>query len=269
MRRKVVVTGGSEAAGETAERVAQGGVADVVLFGEDHSTGFDVSAACAVTGRVGEVSAGSWDAAAGADVVVIGGGDVAAAAVGVAERCPGAVVVVSADPVEEACAAALAAARFPRGRVLGVGPEVEALRLRAGLARELRLAAGDVTAQVLGGRGARAVPVLRGLRAGGMAVTDKLAAERVASLVAGVHTGPPAGPRTVAAATAAVVDALLRDTRSVLACTILCQGELGIERAVTGVPVVVGARGVERALDVALDDGERDALAAAAVGYDG
>ncbi|HVE68366.1 MAG TPA: hypothetical protein VNB64_07280, partial [Solirubrobacteraceae bacterium] len=82
-------------------------------------------------------------------------------------------------------------------------------------------------------------------------------------------TGPPAGPRTVAAATAAVVDAVVRDTRSVAACTILCQGELGIDGALTGVPVVVGAGGVQQVLDAALDADERAALAAAAVRYEG
>jgi malate dehydrogenase len=186
----------------------------------------------------------------------------------VAERCPGAVVVVSADPVEEACAAVLAAGRFPRGRVLGVGPEVEALRLRASVARALGVAMGSVGALVLGGRGARAVPVLRAVQAGGMALTDKLPAEQVAALIAALHGGPAAGVRTVAAATSAVADAVARDTRTVAACTLLCQGELGIDGALTGVPVVVGADGAERLLDAALDADERAALAAAAVPYD-
>ncbi len=93
MRRKVVITGGAETAGEIAERVLERGLGDVVLFGEDHLSLSDISAATAISGRAGDISAGSWDAAAGADVVVIAGGDVAAAATGVAERCPGAVVI--------------------------------------------------------------------------------------------------------------------------------------------------------------------------------
>jgi malate dehydrogenase len=267
MRRKTVITGDAVLAAETAARLLDRGAGEVFLFGDDGTAASDITAASPRGGEVLPVA--SWDEAAGADVVVIAGGDVTAAASGVAERCPGAVVVVSADPVEEACAAVLAAGRFPRGRVLGVGPEVEALRLRAGVARALGLAVDAVAALVLGGRGARAVPVLRAIQAGGMAITDKLPAEQVAALIAGVHTGAPAGVRTVAAATAAVADAVARDTRAVAACTVLCQGELGVEGALTGVPVVVGAEGVERVLDAALDDDERAALAAAAVPYAG
>jgi malate dehydrogenase len=71
----------------------------------------------------------------------------------------------------------------------------------------------------------------------------------------------------VAAATAEVVAALACDRRAVLACALLCQGELGVQDAVAGVPVVLGARGVERVLDVTLDEDEAAALAASAAPY--
>jgi malate dehydrogenase len=169
--------------------------------------------------------------------------------------------------VEEGCGVALAASAFPRARVVGVAGAVESLRLRAGVARELGVSSRDVTALVLGGRGGRAVPVLRALRVGGTAVTDKLPAERLAGLVAALSSAPPAGVRTVAAATAEVVEALACDRHAVLACALLCQGELGVQDAVAGVPVVLGAGGVERVLDVTLDEDEAAALAAAAVPY--
>src|SRR5687768_1736284 len=267
MRRKIVITGDAALVGETASRVLQRGLGDVVVLGEaDAIFAEDLMSA---TGDVSVRVDDSWETAAGADVVVIAGGDVEAAARHTAQRCPGAVAVVSADPVEEACATVLAVGRFPRGRVLGVGPEVEALRLRAGLAAALQLAMTDVTALVVGGRGERALPIVQGLRAGGMAVTDKLAAERVASLVAALRNGAPAGVRTVAAATAALVAAVVGDTRAVVSCTLLCQGELGVENALTGVPVAVGATGAVQVLDAMLDPDERAALVAAAVPYYG
>ncbi len=273
MRRKIVIIGLSTLAVETAERLSPGPVADVVLLDSDEGAAQvaagDLAAAAAGTGgpaaRVR--AAGSWEAAAGADVVVVCDGDPVDAARGVAERCPGAVVVVALDPVEEACAAVLAEGRFPRGRVLGVAGSVEALRLRAGVARALDVSVADVDALVLGGRGERAVPVLSALRAGGSAVADKLAAERIARLVAALRTAPPAAVRAVAAATAGIVTAVCRDARALIPAAMLCEGELGISNAVTGVPVVLGASGVEQVLDVVLTGDEREALSAAAVPF--
>ena len=272
MRGKVAITGVSSLATETAERVLDSASCEVVLVHSEGSTGeaaaADLSAAAAATGRAARVSgADGWDAAAGCDVAVLCDGDAATAARGVAQRCPDAVVVVAQDPVEEACATVLSATAFPRGRVVGVGGCVEALRLRAGVARELAVSAADVSALVLGGRGERAVPVLGSLRAGGGAVTDKLPAERIASLVAALGAGPGPASRTVAAATAAVVGAICSDARALIPCVMLCQGEAGVDGAVAGVPVVLGAEGVEQVLDVVLSDDERAALAAAAVPY--
>ncbi|MDX6649011.1 MAG: malate dehydrogenase [Solirubrobacteraceae bacterium] len=263
----MLIVGASALGGETAERVLAATPAEVLLLDPEgeraRATAGDLAAAdgARVTGT------DSWDGAAGAAVVVLVAGDVEAGARAAAERCPDAVVVVACEPVEENCGVALAATSFPRARVVGVAGVVESLRLRAGVARELGVSARDVTALVLGGRGERAVPVLRALRVGGTAVTDKLAAERVAAVVAGLSSGPPAGVRTVAAATAEVVAALACDRRAVLACALLCQGELGVQDAVAGVPVVLGARGVERVLDVTLDEDEAAALAASAAPY--
>ena len=272
MRRKVAITGVSDLATETAERVLDRASCEVVLVHSEGSAAeaaaADLSAAGAATERAARVSgAEAWDAAAGCDVVVLCDGDPATAARGVAEHCPDAVVVVEHDPVEEACAAALSATAFPRGRIVGVGGCVEALRLRAGVARALGVSVADVSALVLGGRGKRAVPVLGSLRAGGGAVTDKLPAERIASLVAALGAGADPALRTVAAATAAVVAAICSDARAVIPCVMLCQGELEVTGAVAGVPVVLGADGVEQVLDVVLSEDERAALTAAAVPY--
>ncbi|MDX6699438.1 MAG: malate dehydrogenase [Solirubrobacteraceae bacterium] len=267
MRGKIVIAGASALAAEVAARLLERRAGEVLLLGEGSGEAAASDLSAAWGGGVRAVA--SWDEAAGAGVVVLTDGDVAAAGRGVAERCPGAVVVVAADPVEEGCAAVLEASRLPRGRVVGVGAEVESLRLRAGLAQALGLAVADVSALVLGGRGERAVPVLGAVRAGGMAVTDKLAAERVAALIAAVHGGAPAGVRTVAAATAAAVASVAADERAVASCALLCQGELGVRDAIAGVPVVLGSDGVERVLEVPLDEDERAALAAAAVPYSG
>ena len=265
MRRKIVIAGASPVGAETAERVLRHGASEVLLIDSDESTAESAAGdLAAAEGDPRVRAAGSWEAAAGAGLAVIAGGDPEAAARGVAEHCPGAVVVVALDDVEAACARVLAASGFPRGRVLGIGGAVEALRLRAGLARALDVAARDVGALVLGGRGERAVPVLSAFRVAGLAVTDKLAAERVAALVAALRSGPPAGARTVAAATAAVVDAVSADRRALTPVALLCEGELGVRDAVAGVPAVLGEGGVLQVVEAPLDEDERAALVASA-----
>jgi malate dehydrogenase len=260
MKCKIVIAGDGEVAAATAERVLTAGLGEVVLLGAGAPLARELGEA------VGPVrAADSWDAAAGAQVVVLA--EQAGPPVELADRCPDAVVVVVADPVEEACAAVLTETRFPRARVLGAGGVVEGVRLGARLAGALGVAPGDVSALVLGGRGSRAVPVLDAARVAGIAVTDKLPADTVARFVAELHGGPPAAPRTVAAAVAPMIETLTRDRRAVLPCVILCQGELGLSSTVAGVPVVLGAEGVERVLDPGLDGEARAALAASGLAY--
>jgi malate dehydrogenase len=247
MRCKVGIAGSGELAEEVATNLAQTDLFHVV--------------------EVGPADA-PWDDAAGADVVVLAGHDPAEAARHAATRCPSAVVVVATEPVEAGCRDALIAGRSPRARVVGLAGEVESARVRAAAAGALGVSASEVNALVLGGRGATAVPVLSALRVAGLPVTDKLATERVAEVVAGLRDGEPASHREVAEVVAQVVEAIVFDRRRVMACAALCLGELGVERAVAGVPVVLGQGGIERILDVALDDREREALVASAVALD-
>jgi malate dehydrogenase len=244
MRRKIVVAGTGDLAEEVVERLTAPDLLDVLETGD------------------------GWADAAGADVVVVVAGDAADTARQAAVRCPDAVLVVAQEPVEAVCRDALEASRMPRARVVGIAGAVESARLRAAVAEALGISAHDVSALVLGGRGGAAVPVLSAVRVAGAPVTDKLAAERVADVIAGLRAGPPADHREVAAAVIEAVEAIAFDRRRVMSCAVLCIGELGIERAVVGVPVVLGDGGVERILDVVLDDHEREALAASSVPLD-
>jgi malate dehydrogenase len=269
MRPRVVIAGGGELGAEVAAALAGRDLADLVLVDLDESAPAlvaDVDAAAAAAGKASwaKVTA-SWDDAAGAGVVVLAGGDAGAVARALAEHCPDAIVVVAVEPAGETVHAVLEATRFPRGRVLGATGIVEGARLRLLLAAALGVAAGDVSALVLGGRGHAAVPILSTARVAGIPVTDKLPAERVGKIVAALRDAPAAGPRATAAAVAEIVDAVICDRRRVLACTARCAGELGLEGAVAGVPVVVGGEGIERILELTLDDEERAALHESAV----
>jgi malate dehydrogenase len=264
MRPRVVIAGGGEPGVEVAAALAARDVADLVLVEPDEAArarAVDVDTAAAAAGRGSRTTVtASWDEAAGAAVVVLTGGDAEEVARAVAERCPDAVVVVAVEPAGEAVRTILATTHFPRGRVLGATGTVEGARLRLLLAAALGVTARDVSAFVLGGRGHAAVPVLSTARVAGIPVTDKLPAEQVGSIVAQLRDAGPAGARTTAAAAAEIVDAVVSDRRRVLVCTARCAGELGLDGAIAGVPVVVGGEGIERVLDVTLDDDERTAL---------
>src|SRR3954468_17905172 len=182
MSCKIVIRATAGEGLEIAAAVSGLAGADVVLQGADEAGAVDLRESA-----VGIAGAAHWNAGAGADVVVLAGADAQEVGPHVAERCPDAVVVVAGAPVEQTCRDLLTTTRFPRARVIGVAGIVEAVRLRAEVAHALGVSAHDVSALVLGGRGASAVPVLSALRLGGMRVTDKLAADQVAGLVTGIH----------------------------------------------------------------------------------
>jgi malate dehydrogenase len=260
MRSRIAIAGAGEPGAEVMAALSAGEFADLVLVDPDDAAGRALAA-----DLDGVTVTASWDDAAGAAVVVLAAGDAGEVSRATAERCPDAVVVVAAEPVEENVRAVLEATRFPRGRILGVAGSVEGIRLRRLLAPGLGVSARDVSALVLGGRGHAAVPVLSATRVAGIPVTDKLPAEQVGKIVARLRDGGPPGARTIAGAVAEIVDAVVFDRRRVLACAARCEGELGLEGAVAGVPVVVGAEGIERILELTLADDERAALHASAV----
>jgi malate dehydrogenase len=271
LSRKITVTGVGELPAAVAERMAARGLADILLLDSDGEAArrraADLSAEAAVGGGSRVTGSSSWDDASGSAAVVLCGGEVAEAARLLTSRCPDAVVVVGGEPVERNCAAVLGATRFPRARVLGVAGLAEQGRLRTLVAGALQVAVRDVTALVLGGRGAAAVPVRSAARVAGIPVGDKLPAEAVAALPARLREGGAAGHRSVAGAVAEVVESVLLDQRRLLPCATLCQGELGLRGAIAGVPAIVGREGIERIVELTLADDERAALAQATVEF--
>jgi malate dehydrogenase len=229
-----------------------------------------------------------WEEAAGSRIVILAGGRAegragrapdaveraAAAAAQVTVRCPDAVVIVAAEPAAPICRLMLERTYFPRQRVIGLGPVVDSARLCALLASELDVSARDVTAFVLGGPGEAMVPALSVATVAGAPVADRIAPDRLAAIVASLEAGgggtpgqEDTGGARFAPAPAAreIVDAIVLDRKRVLACAAQCHGEYGIDRAVVGVPVRLGAAGIEEILELPLSAAERDALQRAAV----
>jgi malate dehydrogenase len=292
MRRKITVVGAGNVGATTAQRLAERDYADVVLVdvveGLAQGKALDLNQAGPVVGYEPRLSgATGYEDSAGSDVVVITSGlprkpgmsrdDLLSAnkqIVGevsgeIASRSPDAIVIVVTNPLDAMCHVTLAATEFPRQRVMGMAGILDSARFRTFLAWELGVSATDVTGFVLGGHGDTMVPVLSNTSVAGVPVRELLDERRLEAAVARTRDG---GAEVVgllrsgsafyapAAAVAEMVDAILLDQKRVLPCAASCQGEYGFEELFVGVPVKLGAAGVEEIVEIELDEGERAAL---------
>lgn len=264
MRRRISVIGGTPAAFACTVALAQFDSADVVLCNPGDDTVFDVARDTndaaplggfepTVTGSV------SWEDVNGSSIVVVAcdADELEFVTQQVSRRCPDAVVLVVTEPVIAMSHLTLGTTGFPRQRVVGVTGTVTQSRVRTALAQELDASVRDVSVLIVGGH-----PLVNTGSVGGVPIASRLSTERVDALVAEALGAGPAGPRAVATATAAMAAAVMFDLKRVLPCAARLQGEYGMDRVVAEVPVVLGASGIERVIEVELDDAARGALEA-------
>jgi len=182
---------------------------------------------------------------------------------------PDAVLIVVTNPLDAMCHVAMEASGFPRERVLGMAGVLDSARFRSFIAEELGVSVVDTHAFVLGGHGDTMVPLSRYSTVAGIPITELLPPERVraleertanggAEVVALLKTG--SAYYAPAASTFEMVDAILRDRRRVLPCAVLLQGEYGVDGLFVGVPVVLGAGGMQRVITITLTAEEQAAF---------
>jgi malate dehydrogenase len=261
MRPKITVIGAGDTGTTTAHRLLERGYADVVLLDRlAREKARDLAAAAALSGYEPRLSGtDDYEDTAGSNVVVITAmsDDVAEE---VKDRSPDAIVISANGSSSLMCSSILEATKFARGRVLGISPLLGAARFRALVARDLCVSVRDVSALVVGGSGDEMVPVLSHARVAGIPLRRLIGAPRLAEIVTDSRRGGEDAPFATSAAVREVVDAVVLDRRRVIPCTALCDGEYGLERVCVGVPVKVGARGVEEIVELELDDREREQL---------
>jgi malate dehydrogenase len=181
---------------------------------------------------------------------------------------PDAVLIVVSNPLDAMCHVARNVAGWPRERVLGMAGILDTARFATFIAWETGSSVKDVTALVLGGHGDQMVPVVTAATVGGVPLRRLVADDRIRALVERTAKG---GGEIVellgtsawyapGAAVAQMVDAIMLDEKRVLPCTAFLQGEYGIDDLYIGVPVKLGASGLEGIVELELDDDERDAL---------
>jgi malate dehydrogenase len=182
---------------------------------------------------------------------------------------PQAVVIVVSNPLDAMVQRAWQVTGFPPQRVIGQAGVLDTARFRAFVALELGVSVEDVSAMLLGGHGDAMVPLGSCAAVSGIPVTQLLNRERLEAIVQRTRDG---GAEIVsllktgsayyapAAATAQMVEAVVRDKKRLIPCAAYCDREYGVGGFYVGVPVVLGGGGVERIIEIALSDSERAAF---------
>lgn len=182
---------------------------------------------------------------------------------------PNAVIIVVSNPLDAMVQRALQVSGFPPQRVLGQAGVLDTARYRTFLAMELGVSVEDVSALLMGGHGDTMVPMPSCTSVGGIPVTRLISRERLDTIVQRARDG---GAEIVnllktgsayyapAAATAEMVAAIIRDKKRVMPCAAYCDREYGVGGFYVGVPVVLGAGGVERIIELKLDAEEQAAF---------
>jgi malate dehydrogenase len=190
----------------------------------------------------------------------------------VVAQSPDAILVIVSNPLDAMCHVAKNVSGFPKERVVGQAGILDTARFRTFIAWETGASVKDVQALVLGGHGDQMVPVVSATTVGGVPLTQLVPQERIDAMVERTAKG---GGEVVqllgtsawyapGAAAAQMVDAIVLDEKRILPCTALLEGEYGIDGLYMGVPVKLGADGVEEIVEVELTERERALLEASA-----
>jgi len=179
---------------------------------------------------------------------------------------PNAIVIVVSNPLDAMVQQAQKVTGFPSARVIGQAGVLDTARYRTFLAMELGVSVEDVSALLLGGHGDTMVPVPSCTSVGGIPITQLIKPERLEEIVQRTRDGGAEIVKLLktgsayyapAAATTQMVEAIVRDKKRLIPCAAYCDKEYGVGGYYVGVPVVLGAAGVERIVEIELTDSEK------------
>jgi malate dehydrogenase len=292
MKRKVTVVGGAGNVGATVARaIAEKELADVVIIdiADQKAAGIalDVYETCPILGSDSRIiGGGDWSAAAGSDIVVITSGKprkpgmsrddlvrdnfeiMKSIAPRVVEHCPNSIIIPVANPLDAMAQALYRLTKFPRERVIGMAGVLDSARMSTFIAMELNVSVENVHSFVLGGHGDTMVPLARYSTVAGVPITELLSKERIDAIATRTANGGAEITKLVGtsawyapgAAAAEMCEAILLDKKKILPCSVFLQGEYGVRDLFVGVPVKLGARGVEEIFQIKLTPDEDAAL---------
>ena len=292
MRKKVTVVGAGNVGANCALRVAEKELADVVLVdvieGVPQGKGLDLYQSgpiqgydCVLTG------ANDYEPTASSDLVIITAGFprkpgmsrddllmanyevVKAATEQVVKYSPNCILIVVTNPLDAMAQAAFGVSKFSKNRVIGMAGILDSARFRTFIAAELKVSVESVTGVVMGGHGDTMVPLVRLSNVAGIPLTELMNQATIDAIVERTRNGGAeivkhlkTGSAYYAPSAAAVemAESILRDKKKVLPCAAYLEGEYGINGLFVGVPVKLGARGIEQIYEVKLTAEEKAML---------
>jgi malate dehydrogenase len=298
VRKKVSVIGAGQTGASTAQRIVDRGYADVVLTdvveGLAEGKALDLQESAPVVGFDARVTGATtspdgkgYEATAGSDLVIVTSGVprkpgmsrddllainqqvITTVVQAVAHNSPNSIIVMLTNPVDAMTQLAFSVSGFPSQRVVGQAGILDTARYKTFVALELGVSFRDVDAYVLGGHGDTMVPLPDRTMVGGRPLPSLLSAERIEQIVERTRRGGEEIVRYLktgsafyapSAALAEMADAILLDQKRILPCCAYLQGQYGIRSLYVGVPVKLGAGGVEEIIDLGLSESELRAL---------
>jgi malate dehydrogenase len=292
MRSKVTVVGAGNVGATLGQRVAERDYADVVLVDivPDMPQGkaLDILEAGPVLGYDSLViGSNGYEETAGSDIVVITSGIarkpdmtrdqlveinqgiVTSVAQEVQKYAPNAIIICVTNPLDAMAQLVMKVTGFPRERVIGMAGVLDTARFRTFIAQELNVSVRDVQAFVLGGHGDTMVPLARLSTVAGVPLSELLPAERLAAIVRRAVDGGAEIVKLLkqgsayyapSASVLQMIDSILLDKKMIMPCSVHLEGEYGINGVFVGVPVKLGAKGVEQVIQLELSAEEKAAL---------
>jgi malate dehydrogenase len=296
-RSKVTVVGAGNVGATCAHWIASKNLADVVLVdiveGVPQGKALDLAESGPVMGFDLKITGSTnYEASAGSDVVVITAGvprkkdpvtgkfptrdelvktnqkivgDVARQ---VAKYSPNCVIIVVSNPLDAMCHVVLKETGFPSNRVIGQAGSLDTARYKTFLSMELGVSVNDIHGMVLGGHGDTMVPLPRHTSVAGIPVRELIAEDRLQQIIQRTRDG---GGEIVgllgvsawyapAAGTVEMVEAVLKDQKRIIPSAVYLSGQYGYNELYIGVPAMLGSGGVERVIEMQLDDEEKKML---------
>ena len=290
-RAKITIVGAGNVGASCAFWAASKELGDIVLLdipdAADKTAGKALDLAqcgpverfdCRITGTA------DYDAATGSDVVIITAGlprkpgmsrddlvqtnvkIVSSVAERVSQAAPEAVVIVVSNPLDAMVYTAWKKTGFPTNRIVGQAGCLDIARYRTFIAMELGCSVEDITALLMGGHGDDMVPLPRYTSVAGIPVTQLMAPDRLTAIIDRTKAGGGEIVKLMgtsayyapAAGTIQMAEAIIKDKKRILPCAAFCREEYGVGGYFVGVPTVLGANGVERVVEVDLDEAERN-----------
>ncbi len=292
MRNKITVVGAGNVGANCALRIADKELADVVLVdvvdGVPQGKGLDILESGPIQGYdVKLTGANDYAPTAGSDIVIITAGFprkpgmsrddlllanyevVKTATEQVVKHSPDAIIILVTNPLDAMCWTTYKVSQFARNRVIGMAGVLDTARFRTFIAEELDVSVENVSAMVLGGHGDTMVPLVRLTSVSGIPLCelcDQATIDRMvqrtrdggAEIVKYLKTG--SAYYAPSAAAVEMAESILKDKKKVLPCAAFLEGEYGINGMFVGVPVKLGARGIEKIYEIKLDENEQAAL---------